>query len=76
MNDKKPNHGHSRPTSGAVSRPLIDVLGCDDGDDNVTCRHADGSNNQDRLAAKFVNVHDGRHRCQPHDDTDDTRGKE
>jgi hypothetical protein len=37
----------------------------------VTGGHPDGAGDEDGLAADFVDVGDGWHGCEPHDDADD-----
>jgi hypothetical protein len=44
VDDKQPNHADSSPTSGLVSLKLVDVLGKNDGDDEMASTHANSAN--------------------------------
>lgn len=76
VDDKQPHHSHRSPASSLVRFPLVFVFRKDNGDDDVTGRHANGSDNQNRFAAELVDVSNGGHSRYPHDYTDDTSCKQ
>jgi hypothetical protein len=71
VDNEQPDHDNSSPASALVSGPLVFILGEDDGNDDVAGGHPDGAGDEDGLAADFVDVGDGWHGCEPHDDADD-----
>jgi hypothetical protein len=72
MDDEKPNHHDSSPTSRFVRLPLVSVLCDDHSNDDVASSHTNGANREDRLSAELVDVEHGWDSCDEHDDADDT----
>lgn len=72
MDDKEPYHDYCGPSRTFVSLPLVFVFGEDDGDDDMARCHADCTDDEDGFAAQFVDVENGGHGGEPHDDTNDT----
>ena len=78
VHNEEPDHGYGTPTSTrcGANLPLGLVRGKDSGDNNVASSHANSTDDKDGLTAELVNVGDGREGGNPHDDTDNTGGKE
>lgn len=66
VDDKQPDHGHSRPASSFMSEPRVLVPGRDDSDDDVARRHTDSTNCENRLTAELVDVKDRWDGREPH----------
>jgi len=77
-NDEEPDHGTSSPTGtgSATNSPLVPVATDETSNDDVARRHTNSARDQDRLAAKLVDVHDGWDGGNPHDNTNDTSSKQ
>ena len=60
MNDEKPDHSHCSPSSGDLLVKIVDVLGQDDVDDDVTCCHTDSTNDQHWLSTNLIDPENSR----------------
>lgn len=58
MNDKQPDHDDCSPSSSPMIFEIVDVLGENDGDDEMGEGHAQSTNSQNGLATKLINVQD------------------
>jgi hypothetical protein len=75
VHNEQPDHADSSPSSGLVVRPVIGVLGKDDGDDDVACGHANGSDGEDWATADSIDPENGGNGGDEHDDADYTGGE-
>jgi hypothetical protein len=75
VDDKEPDHDDGRPTSSLVGRPLVFVLGENNGNDEVAKAHPEGTERQCRSSSDSVNVQDRWNSSQQHHDADDTGGQ-
>ena len=75
MDNKQPDHADGGPASGRLLVPLVDILGDDNGDDDVAGGHADGADGENRLTADAVDPEDRGDGGEEHDDADDASGE-
>jgi hypothetical protein len=69
-------HDNSGPTCSLVGRPLVLVLGIDDGNDEVAKSHANCTQGESGLASNIVDVQDSRDGRNQHHNTNDTSCQE
>ena len=74
MDDEKPNHDNSSPTSCLVVLKVINVLGEDNSDDEMAKTHADSSDCENRFTAETIDPENGGDGGDKHDDSDDSCG--
>ena len=75
MGNEQPHHGDRCPTCRLMCWPLILVLGKNNGYSDMANTHCDGTQRQNRLSSKFVNIQDGWDGGEEHDNTDNACGK-
>lgn len=76
VNNEQPDHNHGCPSCRTVVLKVIEVLGENDGDDEVGESHAESSNCENGFATETVDVKDCGNGGEEHDDADDTCGEE
>jgi hypothetical protein len=75
MGDEQPHHGNRCPTCSLMRWPLVLILGKNNGYSDMANAHCDGSQCQNRLSSKFVNIQDGGDGGEEHDNADNACGK-
>ena len=76
VDDEKPNHDNSRPTSGLMVLKVVNILGENDSDDEMAKTHADSADSENGLTTQTIDPKNSGDSGDEHDDSDDSCGEE